>query len=178
MGIKINLICRLNNKLNCEQKIYLYKSIVEPYINYCATVLFLSSEVDIERIQVLQNRVMRNILRMNRFTSKDVLLDILNFFSIKQKIYFNAMLSIFKIINDLWPSYLRNKIVCNNVNEYKRKLRNRNDFQLNAIKTCSQNLLFYKVLRYFNGLSNEIKEEKNVKRFKKLLAEFIRNNIN
>ena len=111
IGSKVNLICRLNNKLNCEQKINLYKTLIEPFINYCSTILFLSSDVDIERIQKLQNKVMRNILKMNKFTSQSILLNILKFHSVKQKKIFNTLFSLYKIVNNLWPQYLTKRIV-------------------------------------------------------------------
>lgn len=177
MGTKINLICRLKNKLNKEQKIYLYKILIEPYINYCSTVLFLSSNDDIERMQKLQNKFMRNVLKMNKHTNKDVMLKKLNLLSIKQKIYFNTLLSIHKIINNQWPSYLSNKIKYNNEIEYKNKLRNKNDIRINATKTCSQNSLFYKGIKYYNILPKNITNESITKQFKNLLMVYVKDSF-
>lgn len=174
IGTKICLIGRLKNKLNCQQKIMLYKTLVEPYINYCSSILFLSSENDIERIQKLQNRAMRNILKMNNRTSQNILLDILKFLSVKQRIKYNTMLSIFKIINKLWPEYLSKRIIFNKQNDFKKKLRNCDDIKLNAIKKCSQNSLFYKGCQMFNSLSRSIKEEKNFNKFKKILILYVK----
>lgn len=175
LNTKVNLIGRLSNKLNCQQKIMLYKTLIEPYINYCSSILFLACEYDLERIQKLQNRVMRNILKMNKRTSQVTLLEILQFLSVKQRIFYNTMISIFKIINNLWPDYLTKKITFNKENDYKRKLRNCNDIRKqNAIKQCSQNSLFYKGSQMFNNLNREIKEERNFNKFKNLIYNYVK----
>lgn len=53
----VNVLSRLKNYLNLQQKIVLNKSIlIEPHFTYCSTVLFLSNKCDVRRIRSLQNK--------------------------------------------------------------------------------------------------------------------------
>lgn len=38
LGQKLNVISRLRNELNCQQKLGLYKSIIQPHLNYCSSM--------------------------------------------------------------------------------------------------------------------------------------------
>lgn len=174
VGKKINVLARLRNELNCQQKILVYKTIIEPHFTYCSTILFLSTQADINRLQKMQNKCMRNILKLDRFSHEKDMLEILNFQSVQQTIKFYTLFFIYKIVNGYTPQYLSDKIIYNNQNERKNTLRNRNNIELvKATKACSQNSLFYKGISIFNKLPDSIKNEKSVNRFKKSLKDVI-----
>lgn len=69
------VIGRLRNELCLSQKLLLYKTIIQPHFIYCATVLFLANKCDISRLQKLQNKCLRHILKLSKYTSKEVLLN-------------------------------------------------------------------------------------------------------
>lgn len=51
MAHKTNILRRIGKKLNMQQKIYVYKTIVEAHLHYCSSILFLANETDLQRIQ-------------------------------------------------------------------------------------------------------------------------------
>ena len=107
---KYGIMCRLNNDLNTYSKILLYKSIISPHLDFCSSILFLANDTQLTRLQRLQNKVMRLILKCSRFTSSTLMLDILQWLSVKQRIIFLTMVFIFKIVNGLSPRYLCDRI--------------------------------------------------------------------
>lgn len=179
LGQKLSVISRLRKELNCQQKLNLYKSIVQPHFNYCASVLFLSKESDINRLQKIQNKFMRQILKTNKFESQNTLLSKLQLLSVKQAIYFRTFIFIYKIINGKTAQYLTNRIRNNyDSNTHSMTLRNANEISLtNSHKLCSQNSLFYRGVQLFNALPIVIKEEKSSTRFQKLLYKHICDNF-
>lgn len=173
LGQKLNVICRLRNDLNCEQKLSLYKSIIQPHLSYCASILFLSKASGIERIQNIQTKILRQIVKANRHTSREFLLSTLKILSVNQTVIFSTMIFIFKIINGHTAQYLTERIHYNHENT-QLLLRNANDIKLtNSTKSCSQNALFYKGIQTFNSLPPNIKFEKSFTKFKKLLYEYV-----
>lgn len=66
MAKKTNFFGRISNKLNKSTRLLVYNTIIAPHINYCSTILFLSDKSHIHRIQKLQNKCMRIILRKKR----------------------------------------------------------------------------------------------------------------
>lgn len=176
MAKKVNVLYRTGDKLNKEQKLQVYKTTIEPHINYCSSVLFLSNETELNRLQKIQNKCMRCILKVNRFCSSNILLSSLGLLNCKEKIMMNTLVSIYKIVHNLWPMYLSNKIKHNSDNIRKNTLRSRNNLQTNsALKGYTQNSLFYKGINMYNNLPIEIRNEQNVYKFKTKLIEYIKN---
>ena len=178
VGKKVGVLSRIGNKLNLQQKIMVYKSIVEPHFIYCTSILFLSYESDLSRLQILQNKCLRNILRMDKFTNMYQLLEITNFLSVKQSIIMYTLINIFKMINNIWPSNLSSKIKFKHHNERKRTLRCKNDLERkDAKKTCSQNSIFFKGIELYNKLPDDIKSYNCIFQFKKKIKEYVRKNF-
>lgn len=167
---KIYFLNRIKRKIPLNQRILLYKSIVAPHFDFCSSILYLASKVDMALFQKLQNKGMRMILDCNKFSSSTAMLEALQWLNIKQRITFNTMLTIFKIKNRMLPDYLHKNIIYNSEsNNYN--LRRGEDFKLPQLRKCNtQNNIFYKGLKEYNGLPNEIKTEKNIKCFKRQLS--------
>jgi hypothetical protein len=101
----------LQQKLTKTAKITIYNSIISPLLDFCSSILFLSNEEDLNRLQVIQNRAMRIILRCHCRTHIRTMLDNLEWQSTKQRIYMNTLVSIFKIKNNMAPDYLTSKLI-------------------------------------------------------------------
>ena len=69
MAKKVHFISGMRNKLDKESKKILYKSLVVPSIDYCGTILFMCNEQELRTLQVLQNKVLRPVLKKNRYES-------------------------------------------------------------------------------------------------------------
>lgn len=174
VGKKVNVLARLRNQLNLQQKISIYKTIIEPHFTYCSTILFLSKESDLNRLQIIQNKCMRNILRLDRFSHQEDMLKTLEFFCVQQLIKFNTLYFIYKITKGIAPQYLSERIVHNNQSQKKNTLRSRNLIELTkATKACSQNSLFYKGVMLYNSLPDNIRNEESVNIFKTKLKDVL-----
>lgn len=71
---KVGFLCRINKKLNYLDKITIYHTIIAPHFEYCASILYTCTKSDIAKLQILQNRAMRTILRCHKMTSSLVML--------------------------------------------------------------------------------------------------------
>lgn len=71
VGMKVSVLIRLRNELNSFQKLNLYKSIIQPHFSYCSSILFLCNKTDILRLQKMQDKCMKNILRAKRKTKSN-----------------------------------------------------------------------------------------------------------
>lgn len=174
IGKKVNVLSRLRHELSTGQITMLYKTLIQPHFTYCSSILFLSTKNDLDRLQSLQNKCMKNILRVSKYTSTNLLNETLQILSVRQMIIYRTMIFIFKIINGNAPIYLTNKIKYRN-EIHNRHIRNSNYLEpVNATKACSQNSLFFKGIRMFNELPREIREEPNPASFERKLKSYVK----
>lgn len=167
---KISFIARIGNQLSMGTKLLLYNSIAAPHLEFCSTLLFNLPNFKIEQLQIIQNRAMRTILKCNRYTPIVTMLNVLNVLSVKQKITYSVLVFLFKIKNNMLPSYVCDRVkFFRDVHNYST--RNRNDFILSD-KCCTTQMLdsvLYRGLHDFNMLPNNIKSCDNLNLFKKLV---------
>ncbi len=173
---KIGFLGRISHKLDMEGRLTLYKSIISPHFEYCASLLYLCNFNEFDKLQKLQNRALRIILRCRARTSIKSMLDKLNLLSVKQRTVMLTMTFIFKIKNKLLPNYLQHFISYVG-HHHQHQLRNINNFRLPFVsRSSTQNSLFYKGLKQFNELPMQIKNTANLNEFKKLIKVHIEEN--
>ena len=173
MSKKVYFLRRISNCLNMSTKILLYKSLISPHIDFCSTILFNLNQNEVHKIQVIQNKAMRIILKCNKYTPINTMLEVLHFMNVKQRILFRTLDMIFKIKNKMAPDYLRNKIkYVRDVHTYNT--RNVNDFFIDTPQSKRlAKTLFYKGLTEFNQLPENIKQCNNYQKFKKQLSAYV-----
>lgn len=154
-------------------RVLLYKSLISPHIEYCSTILFNLNQNEICKIQKLQNKAMRITLKCNRYTPIKLMLEVLNFMSIRQRVIFKTLDFIFKIKNKITAMYLCNKVQF--VNEvHTHNTRTKNDFFIRTARTSLLNkTILYKGLSMFNALPDQIKNCDNHLKFKTMLKEYV-----
>lgn len=174
---KVYLLNRISKCLSMFTKILLYRSIVAPHLQYCSTILFGLPQVDIQRMQKIQNRAMRSIFGCNRYTPIVTMLDVLNFMSVRQEIVYRTMEFIQKVKLNLLPNYLSDNLkYVYDVHTYMT--RNRGNFYIQSCSTYkTYNTVFYKGLSMYNELPLEIKDCTSVETFRILCTKHIRNNV-
>lgn len=174
---KINFINRIKHNVSAETLKNIYNTIVLPHFDYCSSILFMCNEQSICNLQKLQSRGMRTILSCRRLTSRKLMLTQLNWMSVRQRIYFNAFLFIFKVKNNLMPTYLTRKL--NYVHaEQPYLLRNRDHFRVPAVRrVANDNHILNKGLRMFNQLPNELRNETVLNIFKHLCINYVKKNF-
>lgn len=171
---KVGVMARTRRNLNFLSAVNIYKTIVSPHFDYCASILFASSEGDIDRLQKLQNRAMRVILKVSRYTSVKLMLETLAFMSVRQRIYYNSLIIVYKVKYHLMPSYL-SSIVSFVSQQHDHNVRSKDDFRIPFFKkSASQRQIFCNGLNLFNRLPHEIKNETNLKIFKNKLSNYVK----
>lgn len=140
MAKKVNFFGRISKCLDKTTKLLVYNTIIAPHIKYCSTILFLSDKSHVERIQKLQNKCMRIILKKRRRTHVKEMLADLKFLSVQQLIARDVMVFIHKVQKGLLP---RNLTSCFQSNEGRAYiLRNQDNLRLPLfIKSSTQNSL-------------------------------------
>lgn len=174
---KIGFFSRIRNKVSYDCAVILYNTLILPHYNYCSSVLFMCDNVKINRLQVLQNKAMRIILKCDRYTHIQNMLTSLNWMNVQQNIKFNVIIFVFRIKYKIYPEYLWRKLVYIS-DSHTFNVRNAENFRLPLYRRArSQNNVMYKGLALFNSLPSDLKAEKNLTTFKGKLSNLIINNL-
>lgn len=171
---KINVISRLGNSVTPYTKCTIYKSITAPHYDYCSTVMINYTQNHIDILQKLQNRAMRIILGVNKYTRIDLMLDTLGWMSIRQRLKYNTLVLVHKMINKLTPMYLQKHIKRNGeMNNYYT--RNGSMLKINYTRThTAEKTITYKGFQWYNELPYAIRSEKTLERFKSSVKVYIK----
>lgn len=168
---KIYFMKRTCKYLRKYYKIMVYRSIIEPHFIYCPTIFFIMNDSQIEKLQKMQNKAMRFILKKRYDTPIKEMLVNLNWLSVKQQIFYFTMKFINNIKTGNLPTYLSDQLKLihetHNINT-----RTKNNFKLPLFRTeADKNSLFYKGLKSYNELPEQLKHcVKNL--FKSKLYEY------
>ena len=167
----IGVLKRCAGYLPLSARKLLYNSIILPHIDYCSTVWSGASQTDIMRIQRLQSRSMRIILRAAPRTHIEDMLNTLNWMSIKQRIFYNTMVLMWRITHDCAPSYLTDKLIyAHDVHTYNTSSA-RNSFIHSA--RGHRHSLFVRGSEGWNTLPYYIRNANNMTSFKSQLRKFV-----
>ena len=168
----IACIRRIRNYISRKNLITLYYSLILPHLNYCNSVWGNTSKQNLTKLQKLQNRYARLVLRAEYFTPQNVLMSKLKWRSLEERIKYQKCILIFKIINDLSPPYLNPCIS-------KRTILYSTRYALNSplfIPKCKTNFktktLAVSGAKIYNKLPYHIKNCKSLQSFKKNVKTF------
>lgn len=149
---KVYFLQRMKRRIDKDTKLTLYKTLIVPHIDYCSTMLLLANESEYREIQVICNRALRSILLEDRYASVTNMLELLDVLDVKQRVYYNTLIFVYKMKMSLLPQYLsRNLVYVQSVQPYV--LRSNDQFRLpHARSAFAQNCLFYKGVQLFNDM--------------------------
>jgi len=141
IGKKTSFLNRIGSFVSPYNRCIVYKSIIAPHFEYYATLLIEMGETQSNKLQIAQNRAMRIILRCNRFTKVEHMLQALQFMSVKQRVCYNMAVFTFKILNNMASVALSNKIeiVGRDCDRRDRPRRRRSDARMSASTSPSSN---------------------------------------
>ena len=152
----------------------IYKTLIAPHFDYCSSILFIANQQQQNRMQIVQNKVMRLILGCGRLTPRLFMLDSLQWMSVRQRVEYNTLIFIFKLTNGMAPQYLTNTIVYGR-DIHRYDTRRAGDLRLLKFKkSCTQNSLFYKGYGLFNMLPEAAKRTRNLREFREICKSFVR----
>ena len=170
---KLFFFSRVAKNLSMFARITVFKTIIQPHFDYCATLTYMADKGHIQALQVLYNRGMRIILRCNRYTSISLMLSTLNWFSVGDRLYYFTMVFVFKLRNGMLPSYFTEFVTLRDeIHSYST--RRNMDFHINKTNYVStMTSLFYRGMNGFNLLPVNVKNAVSLAEFKNKLKNFI-----
>ena len=145
--------------------------LVISHIDYCNWLFVGLPEIDISKLQRIQNVGAKLVLNKQRSHSATETLRQLHWLPIWQRIKHKLLNIVFTWLNDKAPAYLKNLLV---LNGNRRGLRSENDIQRLVVplvrnKTFAARLFSVLGPTWWNQLPNTIKASQTVEQFKKLL---------
>lgn len=94
---KVGFLGRISRNLTLKARFNVYRTVIVPHFQYCASLPYSTNCGEIDKLQKLQNRASRIILRFNRFTNVELMLKLLATMSVKQHLVFATLKLVFKI---------------------------------------------------------------------------------
>ena len=166
---QLNALIRLRRFLGIEERKALIQSFVLSNFNYCPLVWMLSSVKSLNKIENLQKRALRFMLS-DYESSYDELLRLSGSCAINVRLKRNLCVEIYKTLNDLNPSFMREIF---ETRKTKRAVRERYKINL-EIPRVNQASFGTKSLRFYgpkiwNSLPYHIKSAENLLCFKNLI---------
>jgi len=170
---KIGVLGRISDFVSPVTRANLYKIIIAPHFEYCSTIMWNMSKKNVNFLQKLQNKAMRIVLRCHKRTHVVDMLNTVCWMSIKQRIFFNTMLLIFKMKQKLVPEYLYKKILLNS-DIHDHNTRNSGDiFRGVQISETMNRSIYQSGVAAYNMLPCNVKDLTDLKLFKRMLKEYV-----
>lgn len=121
---------------------------IAPHFEYCNTLKFNYSQDEMNKMRKVQNRAMRLVLGVKKYTNIKLMLETLGWLRIKQRVIFNRCILIYKMINNLIPEYLNDYFVLrNSKHSYNTRGGNLIDIKIPKLILLKR-VLFMKDLNY------------------------------
>jgi hypothetical protein len=142
----------------------LYKTIVAPHFDYCNVVWGRYNNFLNNKLQVLQNRAAKIITGTNRYGSSTQALNDLNWKNLEDKLSFNEAVIMFKIVNNLAPSYLSKRFT---KKESRYNTRNNDGLYMDKPNTeYKKRSLSYRGAKLWNSIDRNVKNTDDIMSFK------------
>ena len=164
----ISLLRKVSSILTLDNKITIYRSIIEPYFNYCCLVWDGISETLSMKLQRLQNRAARIITGMPYTVRSIEIRNQLGWFSLSEMRKQQKAIMMYKIVNGLAPSYLADMFI----SQYGSQIYNLRNSALNFEIPNTRTELYkdsfaFSGAKIWNSLPEDLKREQSLSTFKK-----------
>ena len=168
---KLRKIAKMHSFLNPNQLQTLVQAIVISSLDYCNSLYFGISPRLLNQLQIIQNRACRTIFGLKKRDNVDKYLKNLHWLKINQRIEFKILLLVFKSINGLAPTYLKELISYNNVSGSRLP-----SLQTPISQSSRMDRAFINYApRLWNSLPISVKQSDNIHLFKKRLKQYLFN---
>ena len=163
----IGALRRIRPLISQSTAVLVYNSLIQPHFDYCSLVWDLSDQLS-DKLQKLQNRAARVILKANYETSSSLLLDILKWDNLVIRRKKHKAIMMFKSLNKQAPVYLQNLFVLFHERSTDHDLRN--SFRKLTLPRPRTNYLkqsfSYSGALLWNSLPENVREIKSIRKFK------------
>ena len=109
------LLSKVRIYLSIEHRVLFYNAYIKPHIDYCSSIWSNTSSSNISKITRLQRRACKLILR-HEYNGLSEAFEKLKILSIDQSIFLSKAKTMYKIHNNLAPSYLNEMFLMRNAN--------------------------------------------------------------
>ena len=163
----IGCIRRIKTFLTRKTIINLYYAMILPHIDYCCTSWGIYSQTNIDKLQRLQNKYIRLVYGVSRYTSVSSYQSELNWQPIGERIKYQCCVLVFKILNGQAPSYLIKLVNERPVLYYTRYALNSPLFVPQVRTEYKKRCFSYYGPYWFNKLPVSIQNASSIDIFKK-----------
>ena len=170
---KLVQINRIKHFLDKETLLVLINAFVFSKLFYCSTVWSNTSKTNVSKLQRVQNFAARIILGLRKFDHISQGIKSLKWLPVKDRLYLNDAIIMYKCINKLAPDYLADKFVQrSHIHNRNTKSRNQLDIPRCRIST-GQRSFVYRGTQLWNSLSYDVRTAKCPKVFKRRLINIL-----
>ena len=179
LGHGFQILRKLNNVIPVNDMFTIYKTLIQPHIDYCITIWGYAPKCHLQRIQRLQNKIFRLIT--NQFGWDTSPRDILNDLDVhnvtQRRDYFNGV-NVYRCLNGFYPNYMSDM------------LHDSSDYNLYTTRNTSTGFLYvpkprleiyrqafqYTGPNLYNDIPNDIKTSQTLSCFKSKLRNYTMHN--
>ena len=162
-----------------ESLIMVYRTLVEPYFRYCKSVWGNCGQTLLNKLQALQNRAARVVNGVSfDEAEKNSLLKSLGWLNIRQLIYYDSALLMFKVSRGIAPESPQDLFEkCNNIHSYGTRAISSGNFYIPKMRTSKgQSSFVYSGASVWNEQKKPVKQAQSIDSFKEKLKEYLQNN--
>ena len=103
---RLGVLRRVRNYLTDDLTTQLYNAMVLPLFDYCDTIYGTTDQKALTKLQRLQNRGAKTILKVPMDTSTQTVLTTLNWLPLNSRVTYHSHILMYKCLNGLAPDYL------------------------------------------------------------------------
>ena len=170
---KLVQINRIKHLLDKETLLLLINAFVFSKLFYCSTVWSNTSKSNVSKLQRVQNFAARIILGLRKFDHISQGIKSLKWLPVKDRLYLNDVIMMYKCINKLAPDYSAKKFVQRS-HIHNRNTRSRNQLDIPRCRiSTGQRSFVYRGTQLWNSLSYDVRTAKCPKVFKRRLINIL-----
>ena len=165
----LHLLRRARYFIDRATALTLYKTLIQSHLDYCCTVWINGHLSHLRRLQIIQNRALRIVLKVNNRFNRQTLYNTLKVDCLIDRWKKQALILIYKLLNNMLPQILGARI---EIRESNYNLRN-HDILISLPKPKSnflKNSPLYSASKLFNSLPQETRIITSLSLFSKALS--------
>ena len=173
------LLSKIRTYVSIDHRLLFYNAYIKPHFDYCSMIWSNSSNVNINKVTKLQRRACKIILG-HEYSDLNGALEKLKMLSFDQSVFLSKAKMMYKIHNNLVPSYLHElflmrDITLDNTTANLRSVTSRNYIVPQAKCNLFKGSLSYSGVMVWNSIPVSIKCSNSLPNFVKQCSEWIRN---
>ena len=172
---RLNALIKLTSRASFKTRLMLANAIFMSVLNYMIVLWGGSEQNLIKMIQTSQNRAARYVTQQSWYTPTRKMLKQCGWLSIKQMIFFNSVLQIWKTLDNQAPSSVFSKLRLSNLNTRSRA--NRSLVPPLVHTALAQYSFISRAVSSWNLIPGDLRQLSNENDFKSKLKLWVRENI-